>query len=49
MMTPSEENDRLRALVVQLVDLCNSMREYCPTLNMAAERTLRDALKAARR
>ena len=41
------ENERLRNALAETVDLCNAMREYSPTLNMNAERTLRDALKVA--
>jgi hypothetical protein len=41
------ENERLRDALAQTIDLCNAMREYAPTLNMDAERTLRDALRVA--
>lgn len=40
------ERDRLRVALRQTVDLCNAMREYAPALNMEAERTLREALRA---
>jgi hypothetical protein len=41
------ENERLRDALAQTIDLCNAMREFAPTLNMDAERALRDALKVA--
>lgn len=38
------EERRLREALRQTVDLCNAMREYAPTLNLAAEKQLRESL-----
>ena len=41
------QNQRLRDVLAEIVDLCNAMREFTPTLNLDAERTIRAGLDAA--
>lgn len=41
----SAENEALLVALKATLDLCNAMREYAPTLNLAAERELRNALR----
>jgi hypothetical protein len=38
---------QLRQALHETIDLCNAMREHAPTLSLAGERRLRDALKLA--
>lgn len=38
------EVDRLREALRETIDLCESMREYAPTLNQAGEERLRESL-----
>jgi hypothetical protein len=45
LRTARSENERLKEVLAQVVDLCNAMREYAPVLNLEAERTLRTALE----
>lgn len=39
-----DETEALRDALRQTVDLCNALRGYAPTLNLAAERRLRESL-----
>ena len=40
----ARDAEALAEALRETLDLCNAMREYVPTLNMAAEKRLRDSL-----